>query len=132
MVGGEQLTVETISMSNKAWDKINELDRLIQRTLKLGMDSGTFLKIEYIYGFEKFNTRPYHNYETWAGGYRVTDTRNNVVVEREDLDDALLTWKKQVECKHDFSPLVPDGVAAWKCKSCMKLNPEKRVAAKAD
>lgn len=115
-------------MSNKAWSKINELDKLIRQTLKLGMDSGTFLKIEYVYGFEKFSTRPYHNYETWAGGYRVTDPRHDLVIEEEDLDDALLKWKKQVECEHDFSPLVPDGEAAWMCKLCMRVNPEKRRA----
>src|SRR5688500_4637115 len=79
-------------MSDKHWNKLNELDQLIQRTLRLGMDDGTFLKIEYIYGFEKFNTRPYHNYETWAGGYRVSDTITNISVEREDLDDAVKAW----------------------------------------
>lgn len=89
-------------MPNKDWDEINPLDRLIRRTLKLGMDSGAFLKIEYVYGFEKFNTRPYHNYETWAGGYRITDERNDISLEREDLDDALQAWATQVECKHDF------------------------------
>lgn len=84
-------------MSDKPWNKLNELDQLIQRTLRLGMDDGTFLKIEYIYGFEKFNTRPYHNYETWAGGYRVTDDRFGFFIEREDLDDAIKTWAKRVE-----------------------------------
>lgn len=79
-------------MSDKPWEKLNELDQLIQRTLRLGMSDGTFLKIEYIYGFEKFNTRSYHNYETWAGGYRVSDTISNTVVEREDLDDAVKAW----------------------------------------
>lgn len=79
-------------MSDKPWNKLNELDQLIQRTLRLGMDSGTFLKIEYVYGFELFNTRPYHNYETWAGGYRVTDTITNTIVQREDLDDAVKAW----------------------------------------
>lgn len=80
-------------MSNKNWDKINPLDQLIRKTLSyLGMSDGTFLKIEFIWGFEKFNTRPYHNYETWAGGYRVTDEKNNICLEREDLDDALILW----------------------------------------
>lgn len=86
-------------MANKAWDKLNPLDVLIQRTCRLGMDAGTFLTIEYIYGFEKFNTRPYHNYETWSGGYRVSDPRFGLKVEREDLDDALAEWAKQVTTK---------------------------------
>lgn len=111
-------------MSNKAWNRINELDKLIRTTLKLGMDSGTFLKIEYIYGFEMFNTRPYHNYETWSGGYRVTDEHHNIVIAAEDLDDALIAWKKQLECTHDFSPLVKDGRAAYNCKMCNRRNPE--------
>ena len=86
-------------MSNKAFDKINPLDRLVRQTLRLGMDDGVFLKIEFIYGFEKFNTRPYHNYETWAGGWRVTDERNNIKLECEDLDDALAAWSLQVNAK---------------------------------
>lgn len=84
-------------MSHKPFDKINELDKCIQCTLRLGMENGVFLTIEYIYGFEKFNTRPYHNYETWAGGYRVTDPRLGIVVEREDLDDAIQEWAAKVE-----------------------------------
>lgn len=84
-------------MSNKK--VINALDTLIRRTTRLGMDDGVFLTIEFIHGFEKFNTRPYHNYETWAGGYRVTDPRFNIKVEREDLDDALAEWAKQVDAK---------------------------------
>ena len=84
-------------MSNKAWDKINPLDQLIRKTLSyLGMSDGSFLKIEYVYGFEKFNTRAYHNYETWAGGYRITDEVNNIRLEREDLDDAIKAWSELV------------------------------------
>jgi hypothetical protein len=92
-------------MPNKPWSKLNPLDALIRRTLRLGMDDGTFLHIEYIYGFEKFNTRPYHNYETWAGGYRVTDERHKIMVEREDLDDALEAWALRVK-KLESSPSV--------------------------
>ena len=47
--------------------------------------------------------------------------------ESEDLDDALQTWAKQVNCEHDFSPLVPSGQAAWHCKVCGKMNQEKRA-----
>ena len=95
-------------MSDKRFDKLNVLDQTIRRTLKLGMDDGVFLTIEYIYGFEKFNTRPYHNYESWAGGYRVTDPcvmdwrykrqgKFPLSVEREDLDDAINDWVKARE-----------------------------------
>ncbi len=81
-------------MSNKAWDKLNPLDQLIQRTARCGMTDGTVMCIEFISGFEKFNTRPYHNYETWGQGYRVTGL--GVQVEREDLDDAILEWSTLV------------------------------------
>lgn len=80
-------------MPDKKWEQLNPLDQLIRRTLSyLGMSDGSFLKIEYVYGFEKFNTRSYHNYDTWAGGYRVTDEVNNIRLEREDLDDAVQLW----------------------------------------
>jgi hypothetical protein len=79
-------------MSNKSWDKINELDKLLRKTVSTGPGqiNGAILKIEMIHGFELFNTRPYHNYETWSIGYRVSGF--NIVVEREDLDDAIKDW----------------------------------------
>lgn len=93
-------------MSNKPHTKINELDTLIRNTLRLGMSSrDTFLKIEFIWGFELFNTRPYHNYETWSGGYRVTDQHHNIKVESEDLDDALKLWAGLVEAQREGKEL---------------------------
>lgn len=84
-------------MSDKPFDKLNVLDQTIRRTLRLGMDDGVFLTIEYIHGFEKFNTRPYHNYETWSGGYRITDPKLPRPIEREDLDDAIKAWAQARE-----------------------------------
>jgi hypothetical protein len=46
--------------------------------------------IEVIGGFELFNTYPYHNYETWGQGYRITS--QGVTVESEYLDDAIELW----------------------------------------
>jgi hypothetical protein len=42
-------------------------------------------------GFEFFNSRPYHNYETWSEGYEITtgDRYGNIDVTAEDLDDAI-------------------------------------------
>ena len=34
-------------------------------------NTGTQIVIEKICGFELFNTYPYHNYETWADGYKI-------------------------------------------------------------
>ena len=81
-------------MTNKPWTEINELDRLIRTTAKCGMDEGTIVTIEFIAGFELFNTRPYHNYETWSQGYRVSG--KGQMVESEDLDDALRLWSQKV------------------------------------
>ena len=86
-------------MSNKAWKNINELDKLIQQTARCGMTDGTVMVIEFISGFEKFNTRPYHNYETWGQGYRVHGL--GVKVEREDLDDAVKEWARLVMLKRE-------------------------------
>lgn len=85
-------------MSDKPQSQLNELDILIRRTVRAGMDSGTLMTIEFIAGFEKFNTRPYHNYETWGQGYRVSG--KDVVIEREDLDDAVKEWAKKVNANN--------------------------------
>jgi hypothetical protein len=47
--------------------------------------------IEVIGGFELFNTYPYHNYETWGQGYRVSSQGTSV--ESEYLDDAIELWR---------------------------------------
>lgn len=52
------------------------------------------MTIAFVSGFEKFNTRPFHNYETWAQGWRVSGL--GVTLEREDLDDAVSEWAKYV------------------------------------
>jgi hypothetical protein len=87
-------------MSNKAHSKLSPTDRIIRDTITatrnrgiMGED-GTLVKIAFISGFEKFNTRPYHNYETWGDGYRVEG--RGVAVEREDLDEAIAAWSLAV------------------------------------
>jgi len=85
-------------VSDKPFDKLNPLDQIIRRTAPTGMcDTHTEVTIEYIQGFELFNTRPYHNYETWSDGYRVTG--RGVTVEREDLDAAVKSWALKVANK---------------------------------
>jgi hypothetical protein len=54
------------------------------------MTDGTVMRIEFVSGFEKFNDRPYHNYETWAQGWRVSGL--GVTAEAEGLDDAVNMW----------------------------------------
>ncbi len=81
-------------MSNKAAAKLNVLDTLVRQTARCGMTQGTVMTIEFISGFELFNTRPYHNYETWSQGWRVHGL--GVIVDREDLDDAVREWADAV------------------------------------
>jgi len=86
-------------VSDKPLDKLNNIDRKLRLAFPAGMCDSTIvqLKIEKICGFELFNTRPYHNYETWSDGWRVS--RDGVVVEAEDLEDAvdLFLQKYQIE-----------------------------------
>ena len=62
-------------------------------TTAIGTEIGAGL-ITMVNGFELFNTRPYHNYETWSDGYRITD--GITTVEREDLDDAVRAFVDEV------------------------------------
>lgn len=84
-------------MSDKPWDKILEIDRIIRMAKPAGMDDGVHVVIEYFTGFEEFNTRPYHNYETWSAGYRVKGL--GVEIEAEDLDDAVKVWYNKVKSR---------------------------------
>jgi hypothetical protein len=49
------------------------------------------LAIYKVSGFELFNTRQYHNYETWSDGYIIRD--GEVIVTAEDLDDAIRLYR---------------------------------------
>lgn len=74
-------------MSNKLRSELNELDRLLRKAKPPTAMSGVQLTIEKVCGFELHNTRPYHNYETFSDGYRVSD--GTITVAAEDLDDAV-------------------------------------------
>jgi len=76
-------------VSNKSFDELNDIDRKLRQAFPAGMCDSTIvqLKIEKICGFELFNTRQYHNYETWSDGWRIS--KDDIVVEAEDLDDAV-------------------------------------------
>lgn len=87
-------------MSNKSRDLLRETDLEIRRIFPTMMwaNNEVILTIEFYGGFEFFNTRRYHNYETWSEGYRVTagDRFDNLSATAEDLDDALMLFKKQL------------------------------------
>lgn len=93
-------------MSDKPFDKLLDADILLQRTFRAGPDNApstrpvTIATIEVVGGFELFNTRPYHNYETWGQGYRVSS--GGITVMAEDLDDAINQWvEKSIQNKRD-------------------------------
>lgn len=87
-------------MPNKDWDKLDPIDRKIRLlSPEKGMASGPQIRITLIRGFELFNTRPYHNYETWSDGYIVEAFKEGSVIakaEAEDLDDALEALSKKL------------------------------------
>jgi len=84
-------------MSDKPRHKLLDADRIIHdlplRELS-GMFDGTVLTIKLVMGFEMFNTRPYHNYESWGHGYNVE--YNGLVGAGEDLDVALESLRVQL------------------------------------
>ena len=83
-------------MSDKKWSMLNPLDRELRQACVDGPKTeGVQVTIEKVCGFELFNTRPYHNYETWGSGYRVMG--QGITVSREDLDDAVLDWTRRVK-----------------------------------
>ena len=79
-------------MRDKAVEALNPLDRVIRGAVDGPgpTHEGVLLTIELVGGFEMFNTRPYHNYETWSAGYRVKG--QGFEAEAEDLDDAVRWW----------------------------------------
>jgi len=83
-------------MSNKPYARLNEIDRKLRQAFPADMCNTTIvqLKIEKICGFELFNTRPYHNYESWSDGWRIT--AGDITVEEEDLDDAVDKFLERV------------------------------------
>lgn len=74
-------------MSEKAFGKLNILDQRLRRAYPTGMMTGVQVVIRKIIGFELFNTKPYHNYETWSDGYEATD--GTYRVQAEDLDECI-------------------------------------------
>lgn len=84
-------------MSDKPFFQLNELDRMLRTHFPVGMDTPSIrVKIELLNGFEIFNTRPYHNLETWSDGYLLTDTETGVKYSAEDLDDAVKGFVRAV------------------------------------
>jgi len=80
------------------YDEVIKVDRDIRRLFPVvgfppTPQDKVIATIEVIGGFELFNTYPYHNYETWSQGYRITS--RGITVESEYLDDALELWEQK-------------------------------------
>ena len=88
-------------MSDKSFEELCETDRRIRRLFPTEMwnNGEVICIIKFFGGFELFNTRPYHNYETWSEGYSISagDRYKNVSVEAEDLDDAVTKFETLIK-----------------------------------
>lgn len=70
------------------------LDQRLKQLFPVGMRTSTDVELVLHTGFELFNTRPYHNYETWSSGWQAL-VEGRVVAKAEHLDDlvtALEEW----------------------------------------
>lgn len=91
-------------MSNKERHLLYPTDKKLRELFPPVMwdNNETIITITMFGGFELFNTRRYHNYETFSSGYRITtgERYGNITVEAEDLDDALkLMERKLIELR---------------------------------
>lgn len=98
-------------MSDKKRSELWEIDRLLREAHPVVGMCSTHVQvtIEKVCGFELFNTRAYHNYETWSDGYRLTAgvetglitplhnrPEHPLSVQAEDLDDAVRLYVERV------------------------------------
>lgn len=71
-------------MSDKPYDKLDNTDTILRVATPVGMEDGVKQVILRHCGFELYNTRPYHNYETWSDGY--------IIMGRKDGKSASYDW----------------------------------------
>jgi len=95
-------------MSDKPFEKLDIIDKMLRRAYPIGMRDGVDITIKKIIGFELFNTRPYHNYETWSDGYLAEDDK--YIVRREDLYDCI----KRI---HDLRTQQGEQAHIWELKT---------------
>ena len=93
-------------MPNKKWENLIEVDRQLRKlspnkgmTEKSGLNPQ--IRVTLVRGFELFNTRSYHNYETWSDGYVAEafgdDGQIIASSQAEDLDDVLIALEKKLK-----------------------------------
>lgn len=86
---------------NKARDKLNSIDRALRDRQSVEMEKGTKTVILRIVGFELFNNRPYHNYETWSDGYNVIGKIDGSALNADELVEAV-TAKRDKEWRTKY------------------------------
>ena len=90
-------------MSDKQWSQLNALDQVLRNAFPPGIDTPKVqLTIKKISGFELFNMRKYHNYESWSDGYEIDGYEIEgyaVKIQAEDLDDAIRIFIQAVREK---------------------------------
>ena len=80
---------------------MNNIEKKIESLVAVGPGNApgpgpyTLATIELVGGFELFNNRPYHCYETWCKGFRITVEDKSVM--DESLDRALDKIKKLID-----------------------------------
>ena len=85
---------------------LESLDRKLKRVAPVGPTTeGTQIRIELRCGFELFNTRPYHNYESWSHGWYIDGM--GVHAEAEDLEQAVTLFVTRAQQAQDGEPLKP-------------------------
>jgi hypothetical protein len=88
-------------MSNKKFFLLTEVDKRIRMLFPTEMwdNDENIVTIKFFGGFELFNSRPYHNYESWSEGWNITTGPRfgNISVTSEDLDDALTILENKVK-----------------------------------
>lgn len=111
-------------MPDKTWNRLNPIDIDLRMVNHVGMEDGIKQLIIRHCGFELYNTRPYHNYETWSDGWHVFGRRDGkavsadkmweayrnyhenreeyILVSREDLDTAVNEFIKTIYDKDDL------------------------------
>lgn len=104
-------------MSDKSFTVLTKQDQLLRQCHPVVGFCTNHVQcvIEKVCGFELFNTRPYHNYETWSDGYKVRATEESGImdvrhgrdgtrlleVSAEDLDDAIAAYAEAVRLWRD-------------------------------
>lgn len=93
-------------MSDKPYSKLNDLDKILRDCFPIEgfKPNHVQVTIQKICGFELFDTRPYHNHESWSDGYRIfigDGSDNKIFAEAEDLDTAIYLLKEKLNSIKD-------------------------------